>query len=212
MCTRFFIDNSLTEYKDLFALARKSATADRFMNYYSKPLKTSGEVRPTDVCPVIAPDSRGNKAVFAMKWGFTLPNSNQPLVNARVETASIKPTFAESWSRRRCIIPASCYFEWKHYKTVDGKEKTGDKYLIQPKGDTITWLCGLYRIEGDIPVFAVLTREPSEEISQIHDRMPLILPESRIDEWITPSVKPDTLLPYALTDMVMEKADSQVQM
>ena len=212
MCTRFFIDNSMIEFKELFELARKSAVADRFLNHYAKPVKTDGEIRPTDVCPVIAPDSKGNRAVFAMKWGFTLPNSNQPLVNARVETAATKPTFAESWSRRRCIIPASYYFEWKHYKTIDGKEKTGDKYLIQPKGDTITWLCGLYRIEGDIPVFAVLTREPSEEISQIHDRMPLILSESKIDEWIKPSTNPDDLLSHALTDMIIEKADLQSQL
>ncbi len=209
MCTRFFIDDSLAEYMELFDLARKSAIADRFMHLYAKPLKTSGEICPTDVCPVIAPDSKGNKAVFAMKWGFNLPNSNQPLVNARVETAATKPTFAESWARRRCIIPASYYFEWKHYKTADGKTKTGDKYLIQPKGDSITWLCGLYRIEDDIPVFAILTREPSEELSQIHDRMPLILPESKIDDWITPSTKPDTLLPCTLTDMVMEKTNLQ---
>ena len=187
MCTRFYIDNSMAELKEIFELARKSAVADRFLKRYAKPVKTDGEIRPTDVCPVIAPDSRGNRAVFPMKWGFTLPNSKQPLVNARVETAATKPSFSESWSRRRCVIPASYYYEWKHYKTIDGRDKTGAKYLIQPKGASITWLCGLYRIENDIPVFTVLTREPSGEVSQIHDRMPLILPESVIDEWITPS-------------------------
>jgi putative SOS response-associated peptidase YedK len=70
----------------------------------------------------------------------------------------------------------------------------------------VTWLCGLYRIEDTFPVFTVLTREPSEELSRIHDRMPLIMPKERIDEWISPDSKPEDLLSYALTDMIMEKA------
>ena len=69
----------------------------------------------------------------------------------------------------------------------------------------VTWLCGLYRIEDTFPVFTVLTREPSEELSRIHDRMPLIMPKERIDEWISPASKPEDLLSYALTDMIMEK-------
>ena len=204
MCMRYFIGSGLAELMELIEQAQNSATAERFLKRYSKTLKTSGDIRPTDVCPVVAPDSKGNKAVFAMKWGYTLPGNKQPLFNARVETAAVKPTFAESWTRRRCAVPASCYYEWKHYKTPDGKDRTGDKYLIHSKDDPITWLCGLYRIEDDIPVFTILTCEPCARLSEIHDRMPLILPETKIDEWITPSANPDTLLPHSLTDMVME--------
>ena len=69
----------------------------------------------------------------------------------------------------------------------------------------MTWLCGLYRIEKGLPVFAVLTREPGEEIRFIHDRMPLIMPEKLVDKWIRPDMKPEELLPCALTDMVFEK-------
>ena len=143
-----------------------------------------------------------------MKWGFTLQGSSQPLVNARVETAASKPTFKESWIRHRCVVPASWYYECKHYQTSDGKTKTGDKYLIQPKDSSVTWLCGLYRIEGDLPVFTILTKAPTEELAQIHDRMPLILPESLIDDWINPSLQPEKLIPHVLTDMVIERATS----
>ena len=52
----------------------------------------------------------------------------------------------------------------------------------------------------------ILTREPGEEIRFIHDRMPLIMPEQLVNEWIRPDVKPEELLPYALTDMIFEKA------
>lgn len=77
--------------------------------------------------------------------------------------------------------------------------------MIQPKESAMTWLCGLYRIENGLPVFVVLTREPSEEIQFIHDRMPLILPEKLVDEWIRPDARPEELLPYAVTDMDFEQ-------
>ena len=82
--------------------------------------------------------------------------------------------------------------------------------MIQPKGSEITWLAGLYRIEEmsgiQVPVFTVLTREPSEEIRFIHDRMPVILPREAIDKWIKPGSDPKEILKDAITDMVFEKA------
>ena len=78
--------------------------------------------------------------------------------------------------------------------------------MIQPKDSTMTWLCGLYRIEEGLPMFVVLTREPGEDIRFIHNRMPLIMPGELVSEWIRPDVKPEELLPYTLTDMVAEKA------
>lgn len=90
-------------------------------------------------------------------------------------------------------------------KSVDGKIKTGDRYIIQPKDANITWLCGLYHIENDFPTFVVLTREPSQDIAFIHDRMPLILPEHMIGDWIRPSADPDDMIKRALTDMIAEK-------
>ena len=143
-----------------------------------------------------------------MKWGFTLPKSTSPVVNARVETASEKPLFKEHWKRHRCVIPASYYYEWEHFAASNGKTKTGRKYLIQPAGATVTYLCGLYRLEDNLPVFSVLTREPSEELRQIHDRMPLIISEDRITDWIDTNSDPDTILSSSLIDMICEPAET----
>ena len=86
---------------------------------------------------------------------------------------------------------------------------TGDKYMIQPEGSAVTWIAGLYRIEDisgiQVPVFTILTREPSEEIRFIHDRMPVILPGDDIEKWIDPVSKPDEIIKNAMTDMVFEK-------
>ena len=77
--------------------------------------------------------------------------------------------------------------------------------MIQPQGCTMTWLCGLYRIEEGFPFFVILTREPGEEIQFIHDRMPVILPENQVDAWIHPDSMPEELLCEALTEVVFEK-------
>lgn len=69
----------------------------------------------------------------------------------------------------------------------------------------MTWLCGLYHIEEGLPHFVILTREPGEEIRFIHDRMPLIMPEKLVNEWIRPDAKPEELLPCSLTEMSFEK-------
>ncbi|MBQ7535081.1 MAG: SOS response-associated peptidase family protein [Stomatobaculum sp.] len=166
-------------------------------------IKTYGEIRPTDVVPVIAPDKHGNRAVFPMKWGFS---GKSLLMNARSETAASRPTFKEAWEKHRCIVPASWYFEWEHLPGKNGRTRTGEKYMIRPKDSEMTWLCGLYRIENGLPVFVVLTREPGEGIRFIHDRMPLILPEKYIDEWISPDRRPEEFIPEALTEMAYQRA------
>lgn len=139
-----------------------------------------------------------------MKWGLRIPGKSL-LVNARTETASQKPTFSESWQQHRCVIPASWYYEWEHLTGNSGQTKVGAKYMIQPCGSSMTWLAGIYRIEDGLPVFTVLTREPSAELRRIHDRMPLILPGKLIDEWIRPDADPDELVKYAETELYAEK-------
>jgi putative SOS response-associated peptidase YedK len=166
-------------------------------------LRSGGEVRPSDVAPVLAPDRSGRRTVFPMKWGFRVKTL---IVNARAETAAERPLFRESWQSRRCAVPSSCYFEWEHPASPDGRRRTGTKYRLQEKDAPLTWLCGLYRMEEGIPCFVVLTRAPGENIRFIHDRMPLILPESAVEEWIRPETRPEDLLSLARTDLIFRPA------
>ena len=151
--------------------------------------------------PVIALNRAGKKTVFPMKWGFSIPKTgtgSRLLINARVETAAQKSAFREAWAAHRCIVPASWYFEWEH---DDAGKATKTKYAIRPQRQSLTWLCGLYRLEQGLPVFVILTREPSEDIRFIHDRMPLMLPREQVDAWISPREKPESILPFAQTRM-----------
>ena len=130
MCCRYYVE-MLAELRPIVDEAEGSALKERMVSKLGRPLVTEGKVRPTDIVPVIAPNRSGARAVFPMVWGFSLPRFSSPLVNARVETAGTKPTFKESWERRRCIIPASYYFEWEHVlNAATGKTRTGDKYTL----------------------------------------------------------------------------------
>ena len=202
MCCRYWADES-PEIREIVEEMNKSPLVDKWQQ--TTGITTYGEVRPTNVVPVIASNRAGARAVFPMKWGFT---GRTLLMNARTETAPVKPTFREAWASHRCIIPASWYYEWEHLTGNDGRKRTGAKYLIQPKGSAMTWLCGLYRIENGLPVFVILTREPGDEIRFIHDRMPLIMPGDYVNDWIKPDVKPEELLDAALTNMVYEKVEN----
>lgn len=200
MCCRYWFDES-PELRPFVEEMNRLPLVEKFVK--TGPITTQGEVRPSNVVPVIASNKRGQKAVYPMKWGFS---GRTLLVNARSETASTKPTFSDAWKSHRCIVPASYYFEWEHLISNDGKKKTGPKYLIQPKDSAVTWMCGLYRIEEGLPVFVILTRAPGEEIRFIHDRMPLILPEQFVGEWIKPETRPEELVKEAQTEMYFEKA------
>lgn len=204
MCTRFYIEPESEELAEIIERARKTQLADKFL-YAGGALLTSGEIRPTNVAAVIAPNRDGKASVFPMRWGYQIPGASL-VVNARSETAGTKPTFRDDWKIHRCIIPASWYFEWEHFRTPSGRTKTGDKYSIQPAGASATWLCGLYRMEDKFPVFTVLTKEPTEDLRRIHDRMPVMLPKEMIRDWINPKNKPEELLPHALTKMVFDKS------
>ena len=204
MCTRFYVLPNTEEIKEIVEEVQRSMLAGRFLKEGS-PVLTSGEIRPTNVVPVLASNREGKAAAFPMRWGFRLPG-NTLVVNARSESAGEKPTFRESWKSHRCVIPASWYYEWEHFKTPSGKNKTGEKYAIQPVGEDMTYLCGLYRMEEGLPVFTVLTREPTEELRKIHDRMPLMLPKAAVNDWIRPDADPDELLRFAVMDVVIEKA------
>ncbi len=205
MCHRYYIRKNEPVFETAITKALSSPLREKFAAALGRPILTEGEIRPTDIAPVIASNRRGEQSAFPMKWGFTLPNGKAPVVNARVESAATKPLFKEAWQKRRCIIPASWYYEWEHFPLPDGKTKTGDRFLIRPKEERLTWLCGIYSFENDLPVFAVLTGPPSETVAGIHDRMPLILPETKIKEWIYPETRPEELLPFMLKDMSLEK-------
>jgi len=204
VCCRYWTEES-PELREIVNEMNRSPLLMR----WGKQVKPYGEIRPTDIVPVIASNRNGMRSVFPMKWGFT---GRMLLVNARSESAAKKETFRGSWQLHRCIIPATCYFEWEHITGSNGKIIVGDKYMIgaEKKKSTNkeinTWLCGLYRMEEGLPVFVVLTREASDEIRFIHHRMPLMLPGEYVNEWIRPGAEPEEIARHAIEKVSYIKA------
>ena len=204
MCCRYYIEKEDPELQAIGEAASRTPLRFRFIKETPLPLRTEGEVSPGVLASVIASSKNGNKFFYPMAWGFNL-DGRKMLPNARLETAALKPTFQAAWKSHRCVIPASYYFEWEHFLRPNGKTETGRKYLIQTRDEHITWLCGIYRMEAGLPHFVILTRPPVEEISFIHDRMPLIIREKDVDAWIDPGAKPEEIAYRAVTDLYFEK-------
>lgn len=154
----------------------------------------TGDVNPGDVAAAIASNRKLEPQAFGMKWGYRLPDGKL-IFNARSETAAQKAMFADGMRQRRCLIPADCYYEWQ--KVGQGKQK----YQIAPTDANGFFLAGIYRIEQGIPVFSVLTKEPVESIAFVHNRMPVILPEEIILDWLNPKYHGQEVLNAALQDM-----------
>ena len=209
MCCRYYVDLS-PELRPIIEEANRSPLTRRMIAALGKPLSASGEIFPSSIVAAVASGKSGSRAVFPMVWGYQVPGLSRPVVNARVETAALKPAFRGSWAAHRCVLPASWYFEWEHLPAPGGKKRAGQKYAIQPRNLEVTWLAGLYRIENGFPACVVLTREPSADLLRIHDRMPLILPSAAVDRWICPDTRPEELLPLALTDLVAEREPAPV--
>ena len=128
-------------------------------------LKTSGEIFPSDIVPVLANSRKQDVQPFAMRWGYAFPNG-RPIINARSETAAQKPMFRDGMRQRRCVIPASHYFEWERR----GAART--KYAIRPAHADTLYLAGIYHLENHdgviIPAFTILTRDAAPGIAFIH--------------------------------------------
>lgn len=129
-----------------------------------------------------------------MEWGYTLPDGRR-IINARSETAHEKAMFRDGLKNRRCLIPASNYFEWEK------REKEKIKYDIRPAGNGTLYMAGLYLIEGNKAVFTILTREPAENIAFIHDWMPLLLPDEMKMDWLNLRFDALDVMKSALTDV-----------
>ena len=211
MCAQFYVEPNEVVLRDYLEQANRSPLAPRFRERSTRDVLSAGEILPSAVVPVIAMNKNGARKVFPMRWGFSLKPfagtaKSRLLINARSETAAEKPMFREAWRMHRCAIPASWYYEWEHQPQPDGRMRTGQKYAIRPRDQRITWLAGLYRMEDSLPVFTVLTRAPGEEIRWIHDRMPMILPEETVEEWISPQADPEMIREKAITSLSFETA------
>ena len=187
MCGRYYIaeDDQAEELKQIIDMINRKHNGE---------VKTAGEVFPSETVPVIATSRTQKITPFAMEWGYSTSDGNR-LINARSETASQKPTFRDGMLQRRCIIPASWYFEWNK------NERGRPKYAIGAENKNVIYMAGIYRFEHDKPVFSILTRDPAESIQFIHHRMPVLLPREAVRDWLNTSYRAEEVLQSAMLNV-----------
>lgn len=118
------------------------------------------------------------------RWSKDIAMGNN-LVNARSETVGVKPAYKNSYENRRCLIFSTGFFEWKKIKGSKSKAP----YFIKMKNNELFTFAGVWdrwiSADGEIIDSAsILTTEPNEMMKYIHDRMPVIIPGEKREEWL----------------------------
>ena len=166
-------------------------------------------IAPQQLVPVII-QRDGGRTPELMRWGL-IPfwakdaSIGNKLINARAETLAEKPSFKRSFKRRRCLIPADGFYEWRK---GGGGKKTPVRIML--KSEAPFAFAGLWDAwqppEGDkISSFTIITTEPNELIKPIHHRMPVILRAEDEDAWLNPEMQDTNHLTAFLKPYPAEK-------
>jgi len=150
----------------------------------------------------VRPAAPGQREFVWMRWGLVPhwakdTSIGSSLINARTESAATKPTFRDSFRRRRCLIAADGFYEWKKI----GKQK--QPYLIHMSDDRPLAFAGLWDRWGDGPErfesCTILTTTANTLLRELHERMPVILEPDDYDRWLDPNVSEAETLQMVLT-------------
>lgn len=200
MCGRYLIDVKMAEIFKRYGIPK----GDIELNM--------GEIFPTNYVPIVI--NNNGSSIIGSKWEYTIKGINRKIINARIETIAEKRSFKDSFYNRRCIIPATSFYEWK----LENNKKV--KYKISVKDEKLFSMAGIYNVfidENNQPFtgFVVVTTEANKTMSEIHNRMPLILEKDREYDWINVKdnkvidlddfIKP---LENERVKIVLEKADN----
>ena len=134
-------------------------------------------------------------------WGFPGFDKGKLLINARAESVRDRPTFADSYAERRCVLPAAGFYEWDRKK---------EKVIFTVPESKILYLAGIYRPYGEEKRFVVLTREANASMAEVHDRMPLILSRAEVRPWVSGVSEADNILAKTLPMLRAERPYEQM--
>ena len=156
-------------------------------------------VAPTQHVPVLL-SAGGRRVLDVFRWGLIPswakdPSIGNRMINARAETVVEKPAYRAAFKRRRCLVPATGFYEWK--KTPAGKVP----HWIHPADGLPLTFAGVWEAwrpaKDAEPVlsFTILTTTPSADVAGVHDRMPVVVAPADRDAWLGPDTPAEALLP-----------------
>jgi putative SOS response-associated peptidase YedK len=157
-------------------------------------LEPSYNVAPTNDVYAVLSDG-GVRRLDAFHWGLVPiwakdPRQGAKMINARAETLASKNAYKPAFKRRRCLIPADGFYEWKK---IPGQKTKQPHFIHQPDGEPLAF-AGLWEVwrgpdrQGDpLRSCTIVTTSANETMQPLHDRMPVILPASAWDQWLDPA-------------------------
>lgn len=178
MCGRFALNEISERFVDYFQLAD------------DLELLSSWNIAPTSLINAITADTEGRRHIHKMRWGL-IPSwakdisIGNKLTNARGETVAEKPSFKSAFKYRRCLIPASGFYEWTKEKSYK------QPWYISLKSGTPLAFAGLWETwhpkKGEfITSCCIITTSANSLMEPIHDRMPVILDPDHWPDWLSP--------------------------
>jgi putative SOS response-associated peptidase YedK len=185
MCGRFAMFASGEELKERYPFAEASLFEPRY------------NIAPTQSVAAIRSTAAGRE-LARLRWGLipswsTDPAIGNKLLNARAETVAEKPSFRSAFKKRRCLIPASGFYEWQ--KVGAGRKQP---YFIRPRDGGLFAFAGLWEHWHDprgevVETCTILTTEANDVMRPLHDRMPVILGTGAEGLWLDPHADADFL-------------------
>lgn len=196
MCGRFSLTFSAEELSEVFQLDEiPPSFPPRYNVAPSQP-----------IAAVLKTIDRPSRHFSLLRWGLIPSWSKDPaignrLINARAETVGEKPSFRTAFKRRRCLIPASGFYEWQK------KEQGKQAYYFHLKENQPFAFAGLWETWQDIPTGTILTTAANQLSQPIHDRMPVILKPEDYDRWLDPTNQASEVLQSLLKPFPSEEME-----
>jgi len=176
MCGRYALTATPEEVRALFGYLDGEDFPPRY------------NIAPSQPVAIVRLEHGARRLVLA-RWGLVPSWVKDPkrfalLFNARAETASEKPAFRAAMRYRRCLFPASGFYEWRR-----GPGKSKQPYWVRPRGGGLVAFAGLWetwsdRDGGEIDTASILTTDANSTIAPIHDRMPVVIEADDFDRWL----------------------------
>ena len=188
MCGRYALYGPVSRLSERFSASLDEMPADFGPRYNAAPMQ---------MLPVVRQRPGGERVAHLLRWGLIPGWAKDPsiatrLINARGETLAETPAFRAAYRARRCIVPASGFYEWK---AVPGGTQP---YYIQPANDELFGFAGLWERwtspEGTpIDTFTVITTAANTTLQALHERMPVILQPADYGPWLSRDSAPKRL-------------------
>ncbi|GGE45514.1 putative SOS response-associated peptidase YoqW [Pullulanibacillus camelliae] len=153
-------------------------------------------IAPSQNVTVVIRGQQGNK-MGQLRWGFVPPWAKDPsvgfkMINARAETAAMKPSFRSALKNQRCLILADGFYEWKQ---EEAKKKRPFRITLKEReAFAFAGLWSMWEKDGEkLATCTILTTEANALMSNLHHRMPVILPKEAEDIWLDPRTDLQTI-------------------